>query len=105
MDVATLISRIGDTVQVRRGFGQAYEVEGATVIPVAVVAGGGGGGGGEQEQAGSGAGAGTGLAVRPIGVFVVRDGEVTWRPCVDVTRLAIVAAGLVGAVLLRRRRP
>jgi uncharacterized spore protein YtfJ len=104
VDVPMLLARVGDTAQVRRGFGQAYELDGATVIPVALVAGGGGGGG--HDDAGSragGGGGGVGFGVRPLGVFIVRDGEIRWRPCVDVQRLALLATGVAGVALLRRR--
>jgi uncharacterized spore protein YtfJ len=103
VDVPMLLARVGDTAQVRRGFGQTYELDGATVIPVALVAGGGGGGGGHDDAGSGGDGGGVGFGVRPLGVFVVRDGEIRWRPCVDVQRLAFLAASVAGVALLRRR--
>ena len=72
-------------------FGEPYEVDGCTVIPVAKVMGGAGGGGGEgnkQGESGTGFGTGFGLQARPVGVYQVRDGEVVWKPAIDVTRLA-----------------
>jgi len=102
-----------DALTVRRVFGDAYELDGITVIPVARVMGGGGGGGGEGTKAnesGGGFGTGFGLRVHPIGVYQVRNGEVVWKPAVDAGRLAkggqvlgglaIVCATLV---FLRRR--
>ena len=85
------IRGVGDTLNVRRVFGEPYEVDGCTVIPVAKVAGGAGGGGGEgnkQGESGTGFGTGFGLQARPVGVYQVRDGEVVWKPAIDVTRLA-----------------
>ena len=44
----------------------------------------------------------------PLGVFVVRDGRVRWRPAVDVTRVVVTAQLVVGGVLVARqlaRRP
>ncbi|MBF6172439.1 hypothetical protein [Nocardia blacklockiae] len=40
-------------------------------------------------------------ALRPVGVFVVHAGEVTWRPAVDESRIALIAVltGLVTATL------
>lgn len=103
-----------DALSVGRVFGDAYEVDGVTLIPVAVVAGGagGGGGGGESDgDSGSGFGTGFGIGAKPVGVYEVRDGQVTWRPAIDATRLAKggqVLAGLVviclTLVLLRRAR-
>jgi hypothetical protein len=40
---------------------------------------------------------------RPVGAFVVTDGQVRWHPTVDVTRLVASAQLVVGAVLLAHR--
>jgi uncharacterized spore protein YtfJ len=104
-----------DVLTVKRVFGDAYEVEGVTVIPVAAVRGGGGGGGGEGDTPdaqgrGSGAGLGFGVNVRPVGVFVVKDGTVTWSPSIDVMRIVmggqlVALAGILvfGRLLTHRR--
>ena len=69
-------------------------------MPAAVVMGGTGGGG---DDGGNG-GVGLGLAGRPAGAWVIRDGGVTWKPAIDVTRLAAIAAvAYVAARLLTRR--
>jgi uncharacterized spore protein YtfJ len=102
-----------DSLTVGRVFGDAYEVDGMTVIPVARVAGGGGGGGGEGSgehgDGEKGFGTGFGLRARGIGVYQVRDGELTWKPAVDSTQIAKggqVLAGIIAIcatlVLLRR---
>ena len=104
-----------DAFSVRRVFGDAYEVGGVTIIPVAKVAGGAGGGGGSGDgpdgQAGSGVGSGFGMSARGIGVYEIRDGKAEWKPALDVTRLAKGGQVLGGIaivcttlVLLRRRR-
>ena len=103
-----------DALSVKRVFGDAYEVGGASVIPVARVAGGAGGGGGEgtrNDETGGGFGTGFGLQARPVGVYEVRNGEVVWKPAVDVNRLARggqILAGVIAVcatlVLLLRRR-
>jgi uncharacterized spore protein YtfJ len=94
---ATILDSIGgtrDTLSVRRVFGDPYEIDGTTIIPVARVVGGAGGGGGEGpggpdgKDTGSGFGTGFGVRAQPVGVYKVRDGEVEWKPIVDVTRLA-----------------
>ena len=41
-----------------------------------------------QGESGTGFGTGFGLQARPVGVYQVRDGEVVWKPAIDVTRLA-----------------
>ncbi|MGI9596699.1 MAG: spore germination protein GerW family protein [Acidimicrobiales bacterium] len=96
-----------DAISVRRVFGEAYEVEGQTIIPVASVSGGGGGGGGEgtaeaetddDQKSGSGYGSGFGLTARPVGAYVVDENGVEWKPAVDVSRLAKGGQVLVGIV-------
>jgi uncharacterized spore protein YtfJ len=91
--VAGQLSETRDAITVGRVFGDAYEVDGMTIIPVAHARGGGGGGGGGGEgksgsDDGGGFGTGFGLNVRAIGVYEVRDGKLEWKPAVDVTRLA-----------------
>ena len=110
------LDAVKDTLTVRRVFGDAYETGGATIIPVAVIRGGGGGGGGEgtapdEQGSGSGSGVGFGVHARPMGVFVVKDGNVTWQPSIDVMRVvlggqivALVAIWTIDRVLSRRRR-
>ena len=65
----------------------------------------------KNDQTGTGFGTGFGLQARPVGVYEVRDGEVVWKPAVDVTRLAKggqLLAGLIAlcitVVMLRRSR-
>lgn len=97
MDVTEMVARTRETMTAGRVFGEPVVRDGVTVIPVARVSGGGGAGSGESPAAedgtaaGSGSGGGFGLGVTPAGVFVLRDGGVTWRPAVDVNR--IVAGG------------
>ena len=109
------LDAVKDAISVKRVFGDAYEVDGVRIIPVAAVRGGGGGGGGEgtgpdAEGTGSGAGMGFGVHDRPVGVVVVKDGAATWLPTVDVTRIVIggqivaLAAILVFGRVVRHRR-
>jgi uncharacterized spore protein YtfJ len=98
MDVQEVIGQARDALTVRRVFGDPYEKNGMTVIPAASVRGGAGGGTGEgPEGGGSGSGGGFGLTARPVGAFVIRGDELTWRPAVDVTR--IVLGGQVVAIV------
>lgn len=83
-----------EALTVRRVFGDAYELDGVTIIPVARVAGGAGGGGGEGEgpddeggrAGGSGFGTGFGMGVSPLGVYEVRGSTATWKPAMDINR-------------------
>jgi uncharacterized spore protein YtfJ len=107
MDVQETISKARDAITVKRVYGEPYEHDGVTVIPAAVVVGAGGGGAGEDTQRQQvGGGSGFGLGGRPVGAFVIAEGEVSWRPAFDVTRIAqqaLIAAGLVAVLYLRRR--
>ena len=48
----------------------------------------------------------TGLSGRPVGAFVIKNGDVTWKPTFDPARiLAAVAVVAVPHLLTRRRRP
>ena len=102
--LATALSKLDavrDVLYVKRAFGDPYQADGVTVIPVAAVRGGGGGGGAgtapDAAGTGSGAGLGFGVIVRPVGVFAVKDGTVTWYPSIDVMR--IVFGGQLVAVV------
>jgi uncharacterized spore protein YtfJ len=129
MDVRELMNRVSQNFSVSRAFGTAYEKDGTLVIPVALVTGGGGGGenslatstpessdvdklneslegGRSKGQSDTGSGAGFGGAVMPLGVYVVKDDQVSWVPVVNV---ACVIAGLcvlrlLGIMGKRRRR-
>lgn len=106
------MSGVRDSMSVGRVFGSAYEVDGATIIPVARVMGGGGGGGGDDdEKSAGGFGTGFGIRAHPVGVYEIRDGHTEWKPAVDVNPLAKggqVLAGIISVcvtlVLLRRQR-
>ncbi len=111
-----IVMRAQDVLTVRRVFGEPIERDGVTVIPVARVLGGGGAGIGEDGSApeggaggrGTGSGGGYGLKAVPAGVMVIRGGTVSWRPAVDVNRVAlggqlVAIVALVGAFLTIRR--
>lgn len=123
------VSTAGESLHVRRVFGEGYEQEGVLVIPVAKLTGGSGMGFGSGALAdgsssgtavapasgvgsgeGAGGGGGFGLRVKPLGVYRVSGGHVTWHPAIDVNR-AIIGGQALGAVavaaaawVLRRRR-
>ncbi len=100
-----ILERAGEVLSVKRVFGEPYQLDGATIVPVAPGVGRGRGGcggrGGADSESGGGReeGGGGGLHMRasPAGVFVIRAGEVRWEPVVDVTRLAL--AGMTTAVV------
>jgi uncharacterized spore protein YtfJ len=100
MNVDELLSGARDAISVRRVFGEPIEQNGTVVVPVAKV-GGGGGGGGDNEQNGGG---GFGLGARPVGVYVIKDGQVNWRPAIDPVRIAFLAVVALGLLLRAARR-
>jgi len=104
MDV---LRTVADRTTVRTVFGEPVTQNGVTVIPVARVSGAGGGGGGSGPSGsygpggdgsyGSGTGGGIALAAKPVGVFVLSNDTVRWRPSVDVNR--VILGGQVVAVV------
>jgi uncharacterized spore protein YtfJ len=102
MGVAEILATAKETITVSRVFGEPHEVAGLTLVPVAVVSGGGGGGGSQDENGGEGGG--FGMNGRPAGAYVIKDGQVSWHPAVDVTRIVTVGvAGLVAIALVLSR--
>ncbi|WP_448629619.1 spore germination protein GerW family protein [Cellulomonas soli] len=129
-DPTAIVRAASETLSVRRVFGEAYERDGALVIPVAKVMGGTGSGGGvgahrPQREAttptpqdpgseGEGGGGGFGIRVRPVGVYIVDERGTHWRPALDMNRVILggqvvgaIAVSVIGAVyalrVLRRR--
>lgn len=90
-NVDEILGGARDAMSVRRVFGDPIESEGVTVVPVAKVSGGGGGGGDDTNNGG----AGFGLNARPAGVYVIKDGEVTWKPAIDPGRTLLVGLALL----------
>ena len=103
--VQTAMSNTLEGMKPKQVFGEPIERDGVIYLPAAKVRGGGGGGG---DTDGNG-GAGFGLTAKPAGMFVIRDGDVTWRPALDVNRIvlggqvvAIVALLVLRSILKRR---
>ena len=100
MDTEQILVRAQDVMTSRRVFGEPIQVDGATLVPVAALRGGGGGGTRGTDQGG----VGFGVQARPAGVYVVRDGKVSWRPAVDINRI-ILGGQLVAITALLALRP
>jgi len=88
-----------EAMTTRRVFGEPFQADGATILPVATVAGGGGGGSGTKLAGMEGGGVGFGLRAEPAGVFVIRDGDAKWRPALNLNRV-IFGGQLVGTVAI-----
>jgi uncharacterized spore protein YtfJ len=98
-NVDEILKGARDAITAKRVYGDPIEQDGVTVVPAAAV-GGGGGGGGDAEGNGGG---GFGLRARPVGAWVIRGGDVSRSPAVDVNRVALYAF-LLGAVFALSRR-
>ncbi len=97
MDTPDLVVDLADRLREHQVFGAPVQHDGVTVVPVAEVRGGGGVGG--RSKPGAEGNGGFGLIARPVGAWVIRDGEVTWRPALDLNR-TILAGNLVALVAL-----
>src|SRR5256885_14806719 len=80
-------------------FGEPITHDGVVVIPVARVGDMVGAGTGNRSDAEKGAGGGLTMRAAPVGVFVIRNGNVVWRPAVDVNKV-ILGGQIVGIVAL-----
>ena len=99
MDVQQVLEQVRGQVGPKQVFGEPIREGETLLIPVAKVRGGGGGGDGAAEGKPGGQGVGFGLAAIPTGAFVFRQGQLTWRPAIDVNR-AILGAQMVAAIAL-----
>jgi uncharacterized spore protein YtfJ len=104
-DVDELLRGARDAIAAKRVYADPIEGDGVTVVPAAVVLGGGGGGGDSEDNGGGG----FGLVARPVGAYVIREGDVRWQPAADpargwqiVTGLVVLATWSVARRLLRR---
>jgi uncharacterized spore protein YtfJ len=118
MEADEVLAQARDAMTVKRVFGEPYEKDGLTFVPVANVMGGAGAGGGSgmrpkpgasgDEPAAEGApdtgyGMGYGVRATPAGVYVIRDGEVEWKPAVDTNALVLqrTLVAILGLLVLR----
>lgn len=98
-----MIEQARDVITVRRVFGEPVERDGTIVIPAASVVGGAGGGGGDDGKGAIDTGGGFGVGARPVGAFVIRNGDVTWEPVVDRERQLVINAVIAGDALVLAR--
>jgi uncharacterized spore protein YtfJ len=93
---------LADRLREHQVFGTPVTQDGVTVVPVAEIRGGGGIGG--RTRPGAPGKAGFGLRARPVGAWVIKDGNVRWEPALDLNRVIIVGnvVAIVALVALRR---
>jgi uncharacterized spore protein YtfJ len=99
MNALETISQARDALTVRRVYGEPYQEDGVTIIPAANVMGGAGGGGDTEGNGGGG----FGLSARPAGAWVIKDGDATWRPAIDLNRTILVGQIVAIVTLLSLR--
>ncbi|MGQ0832909.1 MAG: spore germination protein GerW family protein [Microthrixaceae bacterium] len=117
MEIQKLLTKLSDSMHASRSFGPASEHGDVTIVPVAIEVGGGGLGMGTHpadptsgspdtgdEPVPTGSGGGFGTVSFPLGVYVIKHGEVRWVPAIDATRVAIAAISLVRLVTKLRAR-
>lgn len=104
-----VVDRLAGSAGAQLVFGEAHEVAGRTVIPVAharysfgVGAGGGTGRGPEQQGEGSGGGGGGGgmVMTRPVGFIEITGDRATFVPTIDYTRVILAALFCATAIVV-----
>jgi hypothetical protein len=98
MQATDILDRARDTMTIKRVFGEPFEQDGVTILPVARVSGGAGAGTGHEGE--SGGGGGFGMNATGLGVFEVRGGEATWKPAIDINRVIMGGQMLMVVLLL-----
>jgi uncharacterized spore protein YtfJ len=113
MNARDMIKGVREALSARQVYGEPIEREGVTLLPAVTIMGGGGAGGGEgpakEGETGPNAGYGSGFGgvMWPAGAFEIKDGQVTWRPAIDLTRILLMALALAITVVRvygRRKR-
>src|SRR2546421_225077 len=103
MDAMGLLTDTRERMSQHTVFGEPITHEGIVVIPVARIGGMAGAGTGNRsdtgtsEGAGKSEGAGFSMRAAPVGVFVIRNGTVRWRPAVNINK--IIFGGQVVAIV------
>jgi uncharacterized spore protein YtfJ len=101
MRVMDVVNEAKGAMRASEVFGAPYEKDGITIIPAAKIAGGAGGGSDQQNpQAG---GVGFGVSSRPVGAFVIKGGEVSWKPALDLNRIILMGQVVAIVALLTAR--
>jgi uncharacterized spore protein YtfJ len=85
----------------KRVYAEPVERDGVTIVPAALIVGGAGAGGGEDPDGTTGGGGGLGIHARPVGAWVIQDGQAEWRPTgVFDSRRAMSLLPLLGVIAL-----
>jgi uncharacterized spore protein YtfJ len=114
MALREFVGGMNEGSTVRRVFGDPIEKDGVLIVPVATLGGGVGGGEGPSAKAAGAAdaegkpapmswGGGGMWSAKPAGMYVLKNGEVSWVPAVDQNRTIFLSilTGLVSLLVLR----
>jgi uncharacterized spore protein YtfJ len=101
MRVMDVVNEAKGAMRATAVFGEPYEKNGITIIPAASISGGAGGGGSDHEP--HAGGAGFGVSSRPVGAFVIKGGEVSWQPALDLNRVILIGQIVALVALLTAR--
>ena len=91
-NLALKLAENAGSIGVRSAYGDPVQIEGVTIVPVALVQygfGGGGEGGADGDDAGAAGGGGGGMAI-PIGAYVKSGGAARFEPNV----ISLLAVGI-----------
>jgi hypothetical protein len=83
MQTSVFLPRLSVSLAAKRVYSEPVQHDGVTIITAAAIRGGGGVREGAQQAEGRG---GMGLQARPVGAYVIRGGEVKWKPAFDLSR-------------------
>lgn len=104
MKVDEILATAKDSMTAKRVYAEPVERDGATVIAAAAISGGAGGGGGADKEGQEGSGGGFGVGAKPVGAYVIKNGEVRWQPAVDVNRMMVMLGVVVVTALVAAAR-
>ena len=86
MNMPEVLDEVRASIEAKRVYADPVHEDGVTVVPAATVRGGGGGGTDDEGQSGGG----FGIAGSPTGAWIVKEGQVTWKPAIDVTKVLVL---------------
>jgi uncharacterized spore protein YtfJ len=97
MNATDVLAKVRDAMTVRTAIGDPVVQDGVVVLPAAKIRGGAGGGVDAEGVGDGGIGGGFGMTTTPVGAFVIKDGNVTWRPAIDINK--VILGGQIVAVV------
>jgi uncharacterized spore protein YtfJ len=102
MNMPEVLDELRSSIEAKRVYADPVREDGITIVPAATVRGGGGGGTDEEGSSGGG----FGIAGNPTGAWVLKEGEVHWKPAIDATKVLLLGelTAMVGLAAWRSVR-